>query len=108
METDDALWARLAAICCSEWGMPPAVFDEEAEAGRIAAEAVLEAVTLRAMKDGNVIGYLFRERAAERRRKVEVLKVLALRMQGLKGAEERAALQQRMNDLSAELRPRRR
>jgi hypothetical protein len=98
----DALFVRFRALCCSAWGIPPWEFDAAAEEGRIAAEDAVEAALVVASSSmgSDVIGYLFREKAAAKRRKLEAMKQLVTQYRATEDPARRAELQRAMDELN--------
>lgn len=95
-------YARVRAVCCSVWGIPPWEFDEAAEAERFAAEDALEAMLLRGIEPfgGNVLDFLFREKAARRRAKVERARELAKAIELTTNDEKRARLAAELDEIN--------
>lgn len=100
--TDELLLVRLRAVCCVAWGIPPWEFDAAMEGERIAAEDAIEALLLRASEpmSGEVLGYLFRERAAERRKKIEAARELVEAYRAETDEERRAAIARELRRLN--------
>lgn len=100
---DDVLFVRLRALCCAAWGIPPWEFERAAEEGLVAAEDAIEAVLLRASGPlaGDVPGYLFREKAAARRQKVQAMKGLVAEFRASRDPARRAELQRMMAELNS-------
>lgn len=98
------LYARFKALCCAAWGIPPWEFDEAAESERIAAEDALEAALLRASGPlaGDVLGYLFREEAAAKRRKLEAMRGLVAQFRATSDPSRKLELQKMMTKLNEE------
>lgn len=101
---DDALYVRVRALCCAAWGVPPWEFDRAADDGRVAAEDVIEAALLRASGPlaGDVLGYLFREKAAAKRRRLEAMKALVAEFRATTDPARRDELGRLMTKLNEE------
>ena len=98
---EETLYIRLRAVCCSEWGLSPGAFEQEVSAERVAVEDVLEALVLRGYSSmGDLMTYVFREKAIERRSKMEKVKALVVQLQGTQDPEKRAKLAAMINELN--------
>lgn len=100
----DVLYTRLRAICCATWGIPPWAFDEAVAQERVAAEDAIEAAMVYAAGSfgGDVFAYLFREKAASRRRRLERMKQLVAEYRVTHDASRRAQLEAEMEKLNQE------
>lgn len=98
----EAIYVRLRAILCSEWGCTPAEIEDLAEGGRIALEDVVEAVLLRARMPfgGDVFEFVFREKAAARKAKLDRLKGLVAQVRATTDEGKRAELMARIDEIN--------
>jgi hypothetical protein len=103
---NSAIYIRLRAICCSEWGCSPPEFEAMAQAGKIAAEDALEAAMLRASApfSGDLLKYLFRERETKKSRdrseKMAKIQALMHQCKAEPDEEKKASIRRQMQELN--------
>lgn len=102
---DDArLYGRIRAVCCEAWGITPWDFDTAADADRIAAEMVVEALVLRCSLPfvGEAVdAFLHREARAHKKAVVGELQFLALKLKATTSDEDRQAIIRRIEELQS-------
>lgn len=99
----DAVYIRLRAMCCAEWGRSPGEFEAACERGEIAVEDVVELFLYRASEPilgGRILPFLFRERERNRAERLAEARLLMFQVRATKDPAERERLAQRLNAIN--------